>query len=94
MDCSKPKLWYLCSEIKHKNKSTGAICYWGKIDLHFYKEKTNNDIFINILKRYIPKIKDLVQDPFIIIRDNASYHCSQQTKEWIKKQSKKIRLAT
>ena len=63
----------------------GAICYSGKIDLHFYKEKTNSDVYINILKRYIPKIKELVQDPFIIIRDNASYHCSQQTKEWIKK---------
>ena len=63
----------------------GAICYSGKIDLHFYKEKTNSDVYINILKRYIPKIKELVQDPFIIIRDNASYHRSQQTKEWIKK---------
>ena len=52
----------------------GAICYSGKIDLHFYKEKTNSDVYINILKRYIPKIKELVQDPFIIIRDNASYH--------------------
>ena len=58
-----------------------AICYSGKIDLHFYKEKTNSDVYINILKRYIPKFKELVQDPFIIIRDNASYHCSQQTKE-------------
>ena len=58
-----------------------AICYSGKIYLHFYKEKTNSNVYINILKRYIPKIKELVQDPFIIIRDNASYHCSQQTKE-------------
>ena len=63
----------------------GAICHSWKIDLHFYKEETNSDVYINILKRYIPKIKELVQDPFIIIRDNASYHCSQQTKEWIKK---------
>ena len=65
-----------------------AICYSGKIDLHFYKEKTNSYVYINILKRYIPKIKELVQDPFIIIRDNASYHCSKQTKKRIKKQSK------
>ena len=63
----------------------GAICYSGKIDLNFYKDKTNSDVYINMLKRYIPKIKQLVQDPFIIIRDNASYHWSQQTKEWIKK---------
>ena len=53
-----------------------AICDSGKIDLHFYKEKTNSDVYINLLKRYIPKIKELVQDPFIIIRYNASYHCS------------------
>ena len=72
----------------------GAINYSRKIDLHFYKEKTNSDVYINILKRYIPKIKELVQDPFII-KDNASYHCSQQTKEWIKKQSKgNFRLAS
>ena len=57
------------------------ICYSGKIELHFYKEKTNSDDCINILKRYIPKIKELVQDPFIIIKNNASYHCSQQIKE-------------
>ena len=38
-----------------------------------------------MLKGYISKIKELVQDPFIIIRDNASYYCRQQTKEWIKK---------
>ena len=82
MDYSKPKLWYLCSEIKHKNKR--------KIELHFYKEITNSDAYINILKRYIPKIKELVQDPFIIIRDNASYLCSQQTKEWIKNKVKEI----
>ena len=59
----------------------GAICYSGKIDLQIYIEKTNSDVYINILKRYIPKIKQLVQDPFIIIRDNELYHCSQQTKE-------------
>ena len=68
----------------------GAICDSRKIDLHFYKEKTNSDVYINILKRYIPKIKELVQDHFIIIRDNASYHCSQQTKEWIKNKVKEI----
>ena len=61
----------------------GAICKSGKINLHIYKEKTNSDVYINILKRYIPKIKELVQDPFVIIRDNASYCCSQQTKEYI-----------
>ena len=61
----------------------GAICFSGKIDLHFYKEKANSDAYINILKRYFPKIKELVQDSFIIIRENASYHCSQQTLEWI-----------
>ena len=58
----------------------GAICYSGKIDLHFYKEKTNSDVYINILKRYITKIKELVQDLFIIIRDNASYHLVNKQK--------------
>ena len=33
------------------------IYYSGKIDLHFYKEKTNSDVCINILKRYIPNSK-------------------------------------
>ena len=82
-----PNQSYDISAVKSNIKINvwGAICYSGKIDLHFYKEKTNSDVYINILKRYIPKIKELVQDPFIIIRDNASYHCSQQTKEWIKK---------
>ena len=59
----------------------GAICYSRKIDLHFYKEKSNSDVYINILKRSILKIKELIQDNFIIIRDNVSYDCSQQTKE-------------
>ena len=92
-----PNQSYDISAVKSNIKINvwGAICYSGKIDLHFYKEKTNSDVYINILKRYIPKIKELVQDPFIIIRDNASYHCSQQTKEWIKKQSKgNFRLAS
>ena len=82
-----PNQSYDISAVKSNIKINvwGAICYSGKIDLHFYKEKTNSDVYINILKRYIPKIKELVQDPFIIIKDNASYHCSQQTKEWIKK---------
>ena len=82
-----PNQSYDISAVKSNIKINvwGAICYSGKIDLHFYKEKANSDVYINILKRYIPKIKELVQDPFIIIRDNASYHCSQQTKEWIKK---------
>ena len=65
----------------------GSNLLSGKIYLHFYKEKTNSDVYINILNIYIPKIKELVQDPFIIKSDNASYHCSQQTKERIKKQN-------
>ena len=91
-----PKISYDISAVKSNIKINvwGTICYSWKIDLHFYKEKTNSDVYINILKRYIPKIKELVQDPFIIIRNNASYHCSQQTKEWMKKQSKgNFRLA-
>ena len=43
--------------------------------------KKNSDVYINIQKRNISKIKELVKDPFIILRDNASYHCSQKTKE-------------
>ena len=54
----------------------------------FYKENTNSDVHINILKRYIPKIKELVQDPFIVIRDNASYHVVNKQKNWLKEQSK------
>ena len=52
----------------------------------FIDEKTRSGLMI----------KELVQDPFIIIRDNASYHCSQQTKEWIKKKQSKgnFRLAS
>ena len=94
--CIAPNQSYDISAVKSNIKINvwGVICYSGKIDLHFYKEKTNNDVNINILKKYIPKIKELVQDPFIIIRDNASYHWSQQTKEWIKKLSKgNFRLA-
>ena len=49
-----------------KNKYMGAIFYSKKIDLHFYKEKANSDVYINILKRYILKIKELVQDHFIL----------------------------
>ena len=85
MDCSKPKLDISAVKSNIKISVWGTICYSGKIELHFNKEKTNSDVYINILKRYILKIKELVQDPFIIIRDNTSYHCSQQTKEWIKK---------
>ena len=28
----------------------GAICYSEKIDIYFYKEKTNSDVYINIQK--------------------------------------------
>ena len=82
-----PNQSYDISAVKSNIKINvwGAICYSGKIDPHFNKEKTNSDVYINILKRYIPEIKELVQDPFIIIRYNASYHCSQQTKKPIKK---------
>ena len=85
-----PNQCYDISAVKSNIKINvwAAICFRGKINLHFYKEKTNSDVYINILKRYIPKFKELAQDLFIIIRDNSSYHCSRQTKEWIKKQSK------
>ena len=88
--CITPNQSYDISAVKSNIKINvwGAICYSWKIDLHFYKEKKNSDVYINIFKRYIPKIKELVQDPFIIIRDNASYHCSQQTKEWIQNKNK------
>ena len=84
-----PNQSYDISAVKSNIKINvwGAICYSGKIDLHFYKK--NIVVYINILKRYIPKIKDLVQNP-IIIRVIASYHCSQQTKEWIKNKIKEI----
>ena len=82
-----PNQSYDISAVKSniKIRVRGTICYSGKIELHFYKEKTNSDVYVNIQKRYIPKIKELVQDPFIIIRNNASYHWSQQTKKSIKK---------
>ena len=73
MDCSKPKLWFLCIEIKHKKVWEQSII-GGKSIFTFIK----TDIDLNILKRYIPKIKELVQDSFIIIRHNASYHCNQK----------------
>ena len=34
-------------------------------------KKKNSDVYINIVKRYILEIKELVLDPFIIIKDNA-----------------------
>ena len=66
MNCPKPKLQYLCSEIKHKNKCMESNVLLRENRSSFYKDKTNSDIYINILKRYIPKIKEFVQDPFII----------------------------
>ena len=55
-----PNQSYGISAVKSNIKINvwGTIYYSGKIDLHFYKEKTNSDVYINILKIYIPKIKD------------------------------------
>ena len=87
-----PNQSYDISTVKSNIKISecGVICYCRKIDLHFYKEKTNSDVYINILIRYIPKIKEFVQDPFIIIRDNASFHCHQQKKNGLKNKVKEI----
>ena len=59
-----------------------VICYSGKIDIHFYKEITNSDFYVNLEKN--SSIKELVQDPFTFTRDNALHNYSQQTREWIK----------
>ena len=54
-----PNKSYDISAVKSNIKINlwGAICYSEKIDLHFYKEKTNSDVYINMLMRDIPKVK-------------------------------------
>ena len=67
-----PILSYDISAVKSSIKINvwGTIRYRGKINLHFYNKKANSDVCINILKIYILKTKEFVQDPFIIIRQS------------------------
>ena len=50
-----PNQSYDISAVKSNIKINvwGAICYNGKIDINFYKENLNIDIYINMLKRDI-----------------------------------------
>ena len=58
----------------------GAMCYSSKIDLHFYKDNKSWCLH-KYTKKIYSKYREVSQVLFIIIRDNASYHCRQQTKE-------------
>ena len=65
-----------------------AITNKGKLRFHFYKEKMNQDLFIDFLKRLIKSTPKKVY----AIADNLPTHHGKQVRAWIEKNSDKINL--
>ena len=69
---------------KFKVNEWGCISINGKIDLYFFTENMNSELYINILKEKLPEIKRVGHKKFILVRDNASAHVSEATQQFIK----------
>ena len=77
---------YVISAMKPKCKvnAWGGININGKIDLYFFTENVNSELYINILKEMLPEMKRVGHKIFILVRDNAPAHVSEATKKFIK----------
>ena len=77
---------YVISAIKPKCKvnAWGGIGINGKIDLYFFTENMNSELYINILKEKFSDMKRVGHKIFILVRDNAPAHVSEATQQFIK----------
>ena len=77
---------YVISAMKPKCKvnAWGDICINGKIDLYFFTENMNSELYINILKEKFSEMKRVGHKNFILVRDNAPAHVSEATQQFIK----------
>ena len=77
---------YVISAMKPKCKvnAWGGISINGKIDLYFFTENVNSELYINILKEMLPKMKRVGHKNFILVGNNAPAHVSEATQKFIK----------
>ena len=77
---------YVISAMKPKCKvnAWGGISINGKIDLYFFTENMNSELYINILKEKLSEMKRVGHKNFILVRDNAPAHVSEATQQFIK----------
>ena len=77
---------YVISAMKPKCKvnAWGGISINGKIDLYYFTENMNSELYINILKEKLPGMKRVGHKNFILVRENAPAHVSEATQQFIK----------
>ena len=71
-------------EPKFKVNVWGGISIKEKFSIHFFTENMNSELYINILKEKLPKVKKVVHKGFILVRDNAPERASETTQHFIK----------
>ena len=69
---------------KCKVNAWGGISINGKINLYFFTENMNSELYINILKEKLSEMKRVGHKNFILVRDNAPAHVSEATQQFIK----------
>ena len=77
---------YVISAMKPRCKvnAWSGISINGKIDLYFFTENMDSELYINILKEKLPEMKRVGHKIFILVRDNAPAHVSEATQQFIK----------
>ena len=77
---------YVISAMKPKCKvdAWGGISINRKIDLNFFIENMNSELYINILKEKLSEMKRVGHKIFILVRDNAPSHVIEATQQFIK----------
>ena len=62
----------------------GGISINRKINLNFFIENMNSELYINILKEKLSEMKRVGYKIFILVRDNAPSHVIEATQQFIK----------
>ena len=69
---------------KCKFNAWGGISINRKIDIYFFTENMNRELYINILKEKLPKMKRVGNKNFILVRDNVPANISEAKQQFIK----------
>jgi transposase len=68
---------------RHKINVWGAFCINGPTNIHCFKETMDAPLYVEILKKYIHKGRELIRDQWTFQQDNDPKHTSKLAKEFI-----------